>query len=145
MSIPPSWHIQLSSCKRIFEKWCFDQEEEGKEASKFCLTKWVHHKIITNDTFSIKLFLFAKITLYICIGTIKFEISDLLLSTRICLLHSQKLMLLFDVDITTLNNLTFSHISTSPLNFHDSLSGGGYYHRCISFHFWQSLKLNVEI
>ena len=109
-SILPSLHTWLSSCEKNFEKWWFDEEEEGKEGRQFCQTKSTQHKIITNDNFSTEFFLFAKTTLYVCIDAIMFQKGELFVSTRILFWQSQKLIVLLVVTIPQSFILSFSQI-----------------------------------
>ena len=118
ISIPPSSHSQWSSCEPNSEKWCFEEQEEAKEARRFCQTMWVHHKIITKDIFSTRVYVFVKTTVYVSVETITFWKSKLLLVTHVLLLQSQKLMLPFDDIVPKLYNLCFLLISMSCTFLH---------------------------
>ena len=116
--ILPSLYRQLSGCEKIFEKWCFDEQEEEEEASNFCLTTWVHHKIIAIDTFWTQFCSFTKTALYVCIESITFGKSQPLLGTHLLFLQSQKLILLFDDNDPNLYHLSLLHILTLCMMFY---------------------------
>ena len=92
LTVPSLLH-QWSSRERIFEKWCFGEEEEAKEVRRFCKIMLVHHNTMNICSFSTQFFTRKHAVPDVCTEQNEFEKKSIFITFWSPHLSSQKFIL----------------------------------------------------